>query len=45
MNLLVKMGWTGWQMLEVSHKVPDRITALKAYRHLWDEMLARAWDA
>ncbi len=45
MNLLVKAGWTGWQMLEVSHKVPDTVAALAEYRQIWDEMLAKALDA
>jgi len=45
MNLLVRMGWTGWQMLEVSHKVPDKITALREYRQIWGEMLEKALSA
>ena len=40
MNLLVKMGWNGWQMLEVSDKVPDRVGALIEQRRIWDRMLA-----
>lgn len=42
MDLLVKMNWTGWQMLEVSHKVPDPVAALKTYRETWDGFLANA---
>ena len=42
MDLLVKMGWVGWQLLEVSHKVPDRLQALIEQRQIWDGMLARS---
>ena len=42
MDLLVKMGWTGWQMLEVSHKVPDRVQALLEQRQIWDGLLANS---
>jgi hypothetical protein len=42
MDLLVKMGWTGWQLLEVSHKVPDRVLALIEQRQLWDGLLANS---
>jgi len=42
MDLLVKMGWTGWQMLEVSHKVPDRVQALIEQRQIWDGLLANS---
>ncbi len=45
MDLLVKMGWTGWQMLEVSHKVPDRVAALAEYRHIWEGMRDKALHA
>ena len=45
MNLLVQMGWTGWQMLEVSHKVPDKIAALREYRQIWDELLEKTLSA
>ena len=40
MDLLVKMGWSGWQLLEVSDKVPDRVQALIEQRQIWDRMLA-----
>jgi hypothetical protein len=40
MDLLVKMGWSGWQLLEVSDQVPDRIQALIEQRRIWDRMLA-----
>ena len=39
MDLLVKMGWSGWQLLEVSDKVPDRLQALIEQRRIWDRML------
>ena len=39
MNLLVKMGWNGWQLLEVSDKVEDRLQALIEQRQIWDRML------
>ncbi len=42
MDLLIKMGWTGWQMLEVSHKVPDRVQALIEQRQIWDGLLAKS---
>jgi hypothetical protein len=40
MDLLVKMGWSGWQLLEVSDKVEDRLQALIEQRRIWDRMLA-----
>jgi hypothetical protein len=40
MDLLVKIGWSGWQLLEVSDKVPDRVQALIEQRRIWDRMLA-----
>jgi hypothetical protein len=40
MDLLVKAGWSGWQLLEVSDKVPDRVQALIEQRQIWDRMLA-----
>ncbi len=42
MDLLVKMGWSGWQMLEVSDKVQDRVQALIEQRRIWDRMLANS---
>ncbi len=45
MDLLVKMGWTGWQLLEVSDKVPDRVAALIEQRQIWDRMLASSLKA
>ncbi|UCC98457.1 MAG: TIM barrel protein [Phycisphaerales bacterium] len=45
MDLLVKMGWTGWQLLEVSDKVPDRVAALIEQRQIWDRMLANSMNA
>jgi hypothetical protein len=40
--LLVKMDWDGWELLEASHEVPDRVVALTEQRALWDQMLAQA---
>ncbi|MFC1604473.1 sugar phosphate isomerase/epimerase family protein [Planctomycetota bacterium] len=45
MDLLVKMGWNGWQMLEVSDKVPDRVQALIEQRRIWDQLLANSLNA
>jgi hypothetical protein len=45
MDLLVKMGWTGWQLMEASDKVPDRVQALIEQREIWDRMLANALKA
>jgi hypothetical protein len=42
MNLLVRMGWSGWQLLEATRKEPDRVQALAAQRALFDQMLAHA---
>jgi hypothetical protein len=45
MDLLVKMGWGGWQLLEISDKVPDRVQALIEQRRIWDQMLANSMKA
>jgi len=45
MDLLVKMGWSGWQLLEASDKVPDRVQALIEQRRIWDRMLANSMNA
>ncbi len=42
MKLLVRSGWSGWQLLEASAKVPDRLQALKEQREIWDRLLADA---
>jgi len=44
MDLLVKMGWSGWQLLEASEKVPDRVQALIEQRRIWDRMLANSLE-
>ena len=41
-DLLVRCGWDGWALLEVSDKVPDRVAALAEQRELWEQMVARA---
>ena len=45
MDLLVRMGWSGWQLLEVSDKVPDRVQGLIEQRQIWDQMLANSLRA
>ena len=45
MDLLVQMGWTGWQLLEVSDKVPDRVQALIEQRQIWDGLLSKSLNA
>jgi hypothetical protein len=45
MDLLVKMGWNGWQLMEAENKVPDRVQALIEQRQIWDRMLAKALSA
>ena len=45
MDLLVKMGWGGWQLLEASDKVEDRVQALIEQRQIWDKMLANSLGA
>jgi sugar phosphate isomerase/epimerase len=42
LNLLVKMDWDGWALLEASDTVPDRVAALIEQRELWDQMMAKA---
>lgn len=41
-DLLVRSGWDGWALLEVTDKVPDRVAALAEQRQLWERMVARA---
>jgi len=38
-DLLVKMDWAGWILLENSSKVPDRVKAIIEQRQLWQRML------
>jgi hypothetical protein len=45
MDLLVKMDWNGWQLMEAENKVPDRVQALIEQRRIWDRMLAEALNA
>jgi hypothetical protein len=42
MDLLVEAGWTGWQLLEVSDTVPDRVEALIEQRRIWDGLLEKS---
>lgn len=41
-NLLRRIGWRGWALLEASAKVPDRVQALIRQREIWDELVARS---
>lgn len=41
-DLLVKMGWTGWVLMESSEKVSDRVQALREQRELWEQMVAKS---
>ncbi|HUT45272.1 MAG TPA: TIM barrel protein [Sedimentisphaerales bacterium] len=45
MDLLVRAGWSGWQLLEASDKVQDRVQALIEQRRIWDRMLANSMKA
>jgi hypothetical protein len=45
MDVLVKAGWSGWQLMEAGDKVPDRVQALIEQRRIWDRMLANALNA
>jgi hypothetical protein len=38
-DILLKMGWAGWILLEASDKVPDRVQALREQRALWEKMV------
>jgi hypothetical protein len=41
-NLLTKLGWDGWALLEVTDQVDDRVQALIEQRRLWETMLINA---
>ena len=41
-NLLRRIGWRGWALLEASAKVADRVQALIRQREIWDELVARS---
>jgi hypothetical protein len=41
-DLLVKMGWAGWVLLESSEKVADRVAALQEQREIFERMRAKA---
>jgi len=45
MDLLVRMGWGGWQLLELTHKVPDRVAALIEQRKIWEGMRDKVLQA
>ena len=44
-DLLVKMNWDGWALLEASDKVQDRVQALIEQRELWDQIMAKSAKA
>ena len=41
-DLLTKMKWDGWALLEASDKVPDRVAALIEQRQIWEKLVANA---
>jgi hypothetical protein len=41
-NLLKRMNWDGWGLLEASDNAPDRVQALIEQRRLWEQMVAKA---
>jgi len=41
-DLLVKMGWAGWILLENSSSVPDRVAALIEQRLIFEQMLRKS---
>jgi hypothetical protein len=45
MDLLVRAGWSGWQLMEAENKVPDRVQALIEQHRIWDRMLANSLNA
>jgi sugar phosphate isomerase/epimerase len=42
MNLLVKMDYSGWLLLECSTDPEDKLKAMVEQRELWEKMVARA---
>lgn len=44
-DLLLKMNWDGWMLLETSDKVEDRVAAMAEQRKIWDEMVAKSLKA
>jgi hypothetical protein len=42
MDLLVKMGWAGWILLENSSSVPDRVAALIEQRGIFEHKLLKS---
>jgi len=42
MDLLVKMDWAGWILLENSSSVPDRVAALIEQRLIFEQMLRKS---
>jgi hypothetical protein len=44
-DLLTRMKWHGWALLEVSMPIPDRVQGLIEQRELFERMLAEAEHA
>lgn len=42
MDLLVGMGWDGWQLLEASDSVEDRLASLIEQGEIWQRLLAKS---
>jgi len=42
MDLLVDMGWDGWQLLEASDPVEDRLAAMIEQGEIWQQLLAKS---
>lgn len=40
-DLLARLNWDDWALLEASDKVPDRLQALIEQRQIWDQMMAK----
>ena len=41
-NLLTRMGWSGWVLVEQSQEVSDRVQELIDYRKIWEDLVANA---
>ena len=44
MDLLMKMGWDGWWLVEASDKVPDRVQALIEQRQMWEGFFKKSLE-
>jgi len=41
-ELLVKVGWTGYALMERGETVPDRVAAMTAERQYWESLIDKA---